>query len=162
LSREATTAFEDARDTIATFINAFSRNEIVFTSGATEAINLVASSYGRSNLQPGDEIVITEMEHHSNLVPWQMLAKETGAVLRYAKVDFDAGALDVDNMISLFNEKTKIVSFQHVSNVMACLNPVKEIVSSVRSKSPQAVILLDACQSVPNPKQGSRCSRPRG
>lgn len=150
LSREATAAFEDARDTIASFINAFSRNEVVFTSGATEAINLVASSYGRSNLKPGDEIVISEMEHHSNLIPWQMLAKETGAVLRYAKVDWEAGGLDVDDMISLLNEKTKIVAFQHVSNVMACVNPVQEIVSSIRSKSPDSVILLDACQSVPN------------
>jgi len=150
LSREATTAYEDARDTIAGLINAFSRNEVVFTSGASEAINLVSSSYGRSNLQPGDEIVISEMEHHSNLVPWQILAKETGAVLKYARIDFEAGGLDVDHMISLFNEKTKIVAFQHVSNVMACVNPVKDIVAAVRSQAPDAVVLLDACQSVPN------------
>jgi cysteine desulfurase/selenocysteine lyase len=150
LSREATAAFEDARDTIATFINAYSRNEIIFTSGATEAINLVAASYARANLNPGDEIVISEMEHHSNLIPWQIVAQQTGAVLRFGKIDFESGGLDVDQMNSLFNEKTKIVAFQHVSNVLACINPVKDIVAAVREKSPEAVILLDACQSVPN------------
>lgn len=152
LSREATSAFEDARDTVSQFVNAFSRNEIIFTSGATEAINLVASSYGRANLRPGDEIVISEMEHHSNIVPWQVIAAETGATVRYAKIDFESGGLDVDHMQSLINEKTKIVGFQHVSNVLACINPVREIVSHVRSVSPGAVILLDACQSVPHMK----------
>lgn len=152
LSREATTAYENARDIIASFINANSRNEVVFTSGASEAINLVASSYGRANLKPGDEIVITEMEHHSNIVPWQMIAKETGATLRYAPIDFEKGGVDVDHFISLFNEKTKVVAFQHVSNVMGCVNPVKDIVKEVRSRAPEAVIVLDACQSVPHMK----------
>jgi cysteine desulfurase/selenocysteine lyase len=150
LSRKATAAYEEARDTISSFINANSRNEIVFTSGATEAINLVAQSYGRNYLKEGDEIVISEMEHHSNLVPWQILAQQTGAVLRFVKIDFDRGGLDLDQMKTLFNEKTKIVALQHVSNVMACVNPVKEIVAEVRAKAPEAVILLDACQSVPN------------
>ena len=150
LSREATAAFEAARDTVAEFVHANSRNEIVFTSGATEAINLVANSYGRPNLKPGDEIVLTEMEHHSNLVPWQILAESTGAILRFGKVDKVSGGLDMVQFESLFNEKTKIVGFQHVSNVMGCVNPVKEIVSLVRSKAPQAKILLDACQSVPH------------
>jgi cysteine desulfurase/selenocysteine lyase len=152
LSREATAAFEEARDTIATFINANSRNEIVFTGGATEGINLVATSYGRSTLKPGDEIVITEMEHHSNIVPWQLIAKETGAKLRYANIDFETGGLDVDHFVSLFNDKTKIVAFSHVSNVLACVNPVKDIVKQVRSRSPDAVIMLDGCQSVPHMK----------
>lgn len=152
LSRDATAAFEEARDTVASFVNANSRNEIIFTSGASEAINLVASSYGRSYLKPGDEIVITEMEHHSNIVPWQMIAKETGAKLRYAPIDFEKGTMDVNNFISLFNDKTKIVAFQHVSNVLACVNPVKDIVEQVRVKSPDAVIFLDACQSVPHMK----------
>ncbi|CAJ1960923.1 unnamed protein product [Cylindrotheca closterium] len=152
LSRQATTAYENARDSIASFINSNSRNEIIFTRGASEAINLVASSYGRANLKPGDEIVITEMEHHSNIVPWQMIAKESGATLRYAPIDFEKGGMDVDHFISLFNEKTKIVAFQHVSNVMACVNPVKDIVKEVRAKAPEAVILLDACQSVPHMK----------
>ena len=150
LSREATAAYEDARDTIASFINAPSRNEIVFTSGATEAINLVASSYGRKFLKEGDEIVISEMEHHSNLIPWQILAEQTGAVLRFAKIDFESGGLDMEQMKGLFSEKTKIVAFQHVSNVMACVNPVQDIVAQIRAKSPDAVVLLDACQSVPN------------
>jgi cysteine desulfurase/selenocysteine lyase len=150
LSRKATTAYEGARDKVASLINAVSRNEVIFTSGATEAINLVAYSYARTKLLPGDEIVVTEMEHHSNLVPWQMIAQETGAVVKYARIDFEKGELDVDHMLSLITDKTKIVGFQHVSNVMACINPVKDIVSAVRSKSPDSVILLDACQSVPH------------
>mmetsp|Transcript_22596 Transcript_22596/g.39672 ORF Transcript_22596/g.39672 Transcript_22596/m.39672 type:complete len:526 (+) Transcript_22596:48-1625(+) len=150
LSRLATAAFEEGRDTVASFINAYSRNEVVFTSGATEAINLVAHSYGRSMLKEGDEIVLTEMEHHSNLVPWQIISQETGAVLRFVKIDFDKGGLDLDHMETLLNERTKIVGFQHVSNVMGCINPVKEMVEMVRAKSPEAVVLLDACQSVPH------------
>lgn len=155
LSRKATAAFEDGRDTVASFVNANSRNEIVFTSGATEAINLVASSYSRAiKLNKGDEILLTEMEHHSNLIPWQIIAKETGATLRFVKVDFEkTGALDLNHMETLLNENTKIVSFQHVSNVMACINPVKEMVAMVRAKaSPNAVVVLDACQSLPHMK----------
>jgi cysteine desulfurase/selenocysteine lyase len=150
LSREATAAYEDARDTVASFINANSRNEVVFTSGATEAINLVAFSYGRTFLKEGDEIIFSEMEHHANLIPWQILAQQTGAVIRHVKIDFESGGLDLEQMKGLFNKKTKIVAFQHASNVMACINPVKEIVAEVREKCPDAVILLDACQSVPN------------
>jgi cysteine desulfurase/selenocysteine lyase len=152
LSRQATTAFEGARDSIASFVNANSRNEIIFTSGATEAINLVVNSYGRPNLKAGDEILLTEMEHHSNLVPWHMLAQETGAIIKYVPVNHDTGLLDLNKMESLLSEKTKFVAFQHVSNVMACVNPVKDMVSMVRSKSPEAKILLDACQSVPHMK----------
>ena len=154
LSRMATAAFEDGRDTVASFINANSRNEIVFTSGATEAINLVAHSYSRAiQLKKGDEILLTEMEHHSNLIPWQIIAKETSATLRFVKVDFEEGGLDLNHMETLLNENTKIVSFQHVSNVMACINPVKEMVAMVREKaSPDAVVVLDACQSLPHMK----------
>jgi cysteine desulfurase/selenocysteine lyase len=155
LSRMATAAFEDGRDAVASFVNANSRNEIVFTSGATEAINLVASSYSRAiKLKEGDEILLTEMEHHSNLVPWQMVAEETGATLRFVEVDFEkTGGLDLNHMETLLNEKTKIVSFQHVSNVMACINPVKEMVAMVRAKaSADAVVILDACQSLPHMK----------
>lgn len=152
LSRKATAAFEEGRDAIASLVNARSRNEIVFTSGATEAINLVVNSYGRTNLKPGDEIVLTEMEHHSNLVPWQMIAKETGAVIKYTKIDFESGGLDLDHFESLLTERTKVVGFQHVSNVLACINPVKDMVATVRRKSPEAVILMDACQSVPHMK----------
>jgi cysteine desulfurase/selenocysteine lyase len=152
LSREATEAFEAARDTIASFVHANSRNEIVFTSGATEAINLVASSYGLANLKPGDEIVLSEMEHHSNLVPWQLVAESTGAVLRFVKANIDTGGLDLEQMKSLLNAKTKIVGFQHVSNVMGCINPVRDMVAMIRSNSPDAIIILDACQSVPHMK----------
>mmetsp|Transcript_13940 Transcript_13940/g.35039 ORF Transcript_13940/g.35039 Transcript_13940/m.35039 type:complete len:534 (+) Transcript_13940:147-1748(+) len=155
LSRMATEAFEDGRDAVASFVNANSRNEIVFTSGATEAINLVASSYSRAiNLKKGDEILLTEMEHHSNLIPWQMVAEQTGATLRFVKVDFEeTGGLDLNRMETLLNENTKIVSFQHVSNVMGCINPVKEMVAMVRAKAaPDAVVILDACQSLPHMK----------
>lgn len=150
LSRDATAAYEAARDSIALFIGAENRNEIVFTSGATEAINLVAYSYGRSTLQEGDEIVITEMEHHSNLVPWQMLAQATGSTVKYVKIDTATGALDLEHLNTLLNENTKIVGFQHVSNVMGCINPVVDIVKMVREKSKDAKIVLDACQSVPH------------
>ncbi len=150
LSRDATSAYEAARDIVARFVNAKSRNEIVFTSGATEAINLVAYSFGRVNFQPGDEIVLTEMEHHSNLVPWQIVAESTGAVIRYVKINPQTGGLDLDHMQSLLSTKTKLVGFQHVSNVMGCINPVVSMVKLIRDKAPQAKILLDACQSVPH------------
>jgi cysteine desulfurase / selenocysteine lyase len=150
LSREATEAYEMSRDKVASFIHATSRNEIVFTSGATEAINLVAQSYGRTFLKEGDEIVLTVAEHHSNLVPWQLLATEKGVVLKFVKLSTD-GALDLTHMQSLLSGKTKLVSFQHVSNVLACINPVAEIVSMVRAAAPpDCKILLDACQSVPH------------
>lgn len=150
VAQEATAAYEDARDTVANLIHANSRNEIVFTSGATHAINLVATSYGDTFIKEGDEIVISEMEHHANLIPWQLLAKRTGAILRYVKIDVNKGCLDKDQMYSLFNKKTKMVALSHISNVMACVNPIKEIVSTVRTLSPHAVFLLDACQSTPN------------
>lgn len=149
LSREATDAYEQARDKVQTFIGAASRNEIVFTSGATEAINLVAQSYGRAFLERGDEIVLSVAEHHSNLVPWQMLAAEKGVVLKF--VELSNGGLDLEHLQSLLNEKTKLVSFQHVSNVLACINPVPEIVQMIRGSCPaDCKILLDACQSVPH------------
>jgi len=152
LSRQATAAYEDARDSIQRFINASSRNEIVYTGGATEALNLVANSYGIANIKAGDEIVFSEMEHHANLVPWQILSQRTGAKLRFAKLNKESGGLDIEQMESLLNENTKLVAFPHVSNVLACINPVKEIVAMVRSKCPDAKIVLDACQSVPHMK----------
>lgn len=150
LSREATDAYETARGKVASFVNAFSRNEIVFTSGATEAINLVVQSYGRAFLQKGDEIVLTVFEHHSNLVPWQMLAQERGVVLKFVHVDPQTGGLDMAELTSHLSKKTRVVTFQHVSNVLGCINPVKEIVSKVRKQCPEAIVLLDACQSVPH------------
>jgi cysteine desulfurase/selenocysteine lyase len=150
LSREATSAYEAARDKVAKFVNAFSRNEIVFTSGATEAINLVVQSYGRANLEAGDEIVLTVAEHHANFVPWQILAQEKNLKLKFVHLDPETGGIDVNELEGYLNEKTKIVAFQHVSNVLACINPVQEIVKKVRSQAPNAAIVLDACQSLPH------------
>lgn len=150
LSREATAAYEDAREKVRAFVQAPSREEIVFTSGATEAINLIVQTYGRENLKTGDEVVLTVVEHHANLVPWQMLAKEKGFTIKYAKVNRDTGALDLEHFASLLSSKTKMVGFQHVSNVLAAINPVEEMVEMVRTASPTAKIVLDACQSVPH------------
>jgi cysteine desulfurase / selenocysteine lyase len=149
LSREATEAYEAARDTVQHFIHAKSRNEIIFTSGATDAINIIAYSYGRGFLHEGDEILLTVAEHHSNLVPWQIIAAEKGLVLKFVNVV--NGELDIDHMESLLTDKTKIMSFQHVSNVLGCINPVQDIVQKVRlHASPQCKIVLDACQSIPH------------
>ena len=151
LSREATGQYEAARDAIARFVNAFSRNEIVFTSGATEAINLVAYCYGRKNLKEGDVIITTELEHHSNLVPWQMIAEETGATLKEVPVSDEMGTPNWDAFRDMLDSSVKLVSIQHVSNVMGCVNPTADIVDAVRSKAhPDAKIMLDACQSVPH------------
>ena len=152
LSREATAAYEGARDKIQAFVKAKSRNEIVFTSGATESINLVVSTYGRANLKAGDEVILTEMEHHSNIVPWQMLAESTGIILKFVPMDRNTGAADMKVLESMLSQdKTKFVAFQHVSNVAGCINPVDEMVKLVRAKAaPDAKILLDACQSVPH------------
>lgn len=150
LSRAATGAYEAARDKVAKFIGANSREEVIFTSGATDSINLIAQTYGRSCLGPGDEVLLTVAEHHANLVPWQILSQEKGFELKFVKLDLSTGALDLSHMESLLNEKTKIVGFQHVSNVMGFINPVQEIVSLVKNKSPDARIVLDACQSVPH------------
>ena len=164
LSREATEQYEAARDKVASFINASSRNEIVFTSGATEAINLVATSLSQtcgrqpSNarelyFQEGDEIVITEAEHHSNIVPWQMVAQRTGAVLKYVPACSITGGFDIKAFQELVGPKTKFVSVQHVSNVLGNINPIDEIVQIVRKEAaPGAKIMLDACQSVPHMK----------
>jgi cysteine desulfurase/selenocysteine lyase len=153
LSQRATTEYEAARDKVKTFINANSRNEIIFTSGATEAINLVAATYGRANIQEGDEILISELEHHSNIVPWQMLAEEKGAVLKFIPIDTEKQCLNFDNetLDNLITSKTKIVSIQHVSNVLACIHPIETLVAKVKERaSSECKIILDACQSIPH------------
>jgi cysteine desulfurase/selenocysteine lyase len=154
LSQRATAEYEAARDKIKNLINAPSRNEIIFTSGASEAINLVASTYGRANIQEGDEILISELEHHSNIVPWQMLAEEKGAILKYIPIDLTTKQnLDFsdESLDKLITSKTKIVSIQHVSNVLATINPIDKIVSKVKElASEDCKILLDSCQSVPH------------
>lgn len=158
LSRQATAAYEHARDVVATFINANSRNEIVFCSGATEGLNLLASCLGKSallQLEAGDEILLTEIEHHANLVPWQLLQEEKQVVLKFIPLNLQTGVLDIQQLQllqpSLLSNKTKIVSFQHVSNVLGCIHPVHEMVQMIRKHAhPNVKIILDACQSVPH------------
>jgi cysteine desulfurase/selenocysteine lyase len=147
LSEEATAAYEDARQKVARFLNARSPKEIIFTRNTTEAINLVAYSWGRANIREGDEIVLTEMEHHSNLVPWQLLAQEKGARLRFIPVT-DEGLLDLDALDELLTERTKLVAVVHMSNVLGTINPVTEIIR--RAHEVGALVLLDGAQSVPH------------
>lgn len=149
LSEEATEAYEGARKKIANFVNAGDNRQIVFVKNATEAINLVAFSWGRVNLKKGDEIVLTEMEHHSNLVPWQQLAKETDAKLKFIPVD-KHGILQRSVLKSLINKKTKMVSFTHVSNVLGTINPVKLMTEEIRKLNPDVKILVDGAQAVPH------------
>ncbi|NWF62035.1 MAG: cysteine desulfurase [Fischerella sp.] len=147
LSAKATDAYEAARDKVAAFINAASRQEIVFTRNATEAINLVAYSWGMNNLQPGDEIILSVMEHHSNIVPWQFVAAKTGAVLKYVELTPEE-TFDLEQFQKLLSEKTKLVSVVHVSNTLGCINPVAEICTLAHTYG--AKVLIDACQSVPH------------
>lgn len=147
LSAEATDAYEKARDKVAAFINARSRNEIVYTRNASEAINLVAYSWGLNTLKPGDEIIVSVMEHHSNLVPWQMVAQKTGAVLKHVPLT-ETESFDFEEYKKLLSERTKLVAVVHVSNTLGCLNPVEDIIALARQHG--AKILIDACQSVPH------------
>lgn len=144
LADEATAAYEETRIAVKKFIGAETSEEIIFTKGTTDGINLVASSWGRANLYPGDEIIISTLEHHSNIVPWQMIASERGAVLRVIPID-DNGILDMDAFKALLNEKTKIVSIIHVSNALGIINPVEEIIALAHEKG--AIVLLDGAQS---------------
>jgi cysteine desulfurase/selenocysteine lyase len=147
LSEEATAAYEAARLRVGRFINSPSEKEIVVTDGTTEGINLVANSWGRANLGPGDEVLITEMEHHSNIVPWQLLRDQLGFTLRYIPITLE-GVLDLSEIDELINERTKLVAFVHVSNVLGTINPVDDLVQ--RAHAVGAKVLLDAAQSVPH------------
>ncbi len=147
LSEEATAQYEGARKKIARFIGAPSTREIIFTRNTTESINLVAQAWGRANLKPGDEILLTELEHHSNIVPWQLIAKETGARVRYLPVD-GQGILQLDALDTLLNERTRIVAFTRMSNVLGTITPATEIVR--RAKAAGAVTLIDAAQGIPH------------
>ncbi len=147
LSSRATLAYEEARDRVCRFLNAPARETIVFTRGATEGINLVAYGWGRHHLREGDEILLTEMEHHSNLVPWQLLAQATGAQLRFLRVRRD-GTLTLDELDTLLTERTKLVAFTHVSNVLGTINPAATIIDAAHRVG--AITLLDAAQSVPH------------
>lgn len=147
MSQRSTEAYEDARTKIAAFLNASNTNEIVFTSSATEAINLVAHSYGRAFLKAGDEIIISHMEHHANIVPWQLLRDEIGVVLRIAPID-DTGALDMDAYEALLGPKTKLVAMTHTSNALGSIVPIAEVIKKAHSIG--AVVLVDGCQAVPH------------
>jgi cysteine desulfurase/selenocysteine lyase len=147
LSVRATEAYEGARDKVASFINAASRKEIVFTRNASEAINLVAYSWGLNTLQRGDEIILTVMEHHSNIIPWQLIAQKTGAVLKYVQLT-ETEEFDLEQFKQLISDKTKLVSVVHVSNTLGCINPVEEIVAIAHRYG--AKVLIDACQSIPH------------
>lgn len=147
LSEEATAAYELARAKVATFVGAAQPSEVVFVRNATEAINLVAHSWGRANLGPGDLIVLSEMEHHSNLVPWQILAREKGARLEFLPID-DAGRLDLTGLDELLDQRPKLVSLTQVSNALGTINPIKEI--AARAHSAGALVLVDGAQSVPH------------
>ncbi len=147
LSADATEAYEDARDTVAGHIGAASASEIVFTRGTTEAINLVASSWGGDNLREGDEVVLTKMEHHSNIVPWQLIAARTGAVLRWVDVTPD-GRLDLEDFGRLLGSRTRLVAITHVSNSLGTINPVEEIARQARETG--ALVLIDGAQAAPH------------
>lgn len=147
LSGRATDGYEGARDKVAKFINAASRDEIVYTRNASEAINLVAYTWGLANLKTGDEIILSVMEHHSNIVPWQMIAEKTGAVLKYVQLTPEE-TFDFAQYESLLSNKTKLVSVVHVSNTLGNVNPVVDIIKSARKYG--AKILIDACQSLPH------------
>lgn len=145
LAEEATEAYESARDTVKNFINAASREEIVFTSGATASVNLVAFSFGEAFIGEGDEVIVTEAEHHSDIVPWQMLCLRKGAALKVLPVD-DSGHLKVEELKSLISPRTKIMAVTHISNVLGLVNPVKEIVAECHARG--VAVLVDGAQGI--------------
>ncbi len=149
LSETATAAYEEARGKVQHFINAREDREVIFTSGTTDAINLVAHGYGRKFIGPGDEIILTTLEHHSNIVPWQMLAEERGAKIRVVPIN-DAGELLVDVYEKLFNAHTKFVSVTHVSNALGTINPIKRMIAFAHARG--VPVLIDGAQAVPHMK----------
>ncbi|MFS0576516.1 cysteine desulfurase [Sporosarcina sp. 179-K 3D1 HS] len=149
LGNRATEGYEGAREKVRKFINAKSTEEVIFMRGATTALNTVAQSYGRMNVGEGDEIVITYMEHHSNIIPWQQLAKEKGAVLKYIDLDAD-GTLSLDKVREAITDRTKIVSVMYVSNVLGTMNPIKEIAEIAHAHG--AVMVVDGAQAAPHLK----------
>ncbi|HEU5398675.1 MAG TPA: cysteine desulfurase [Gammaproteobacteria bacterium] len=147
LSEVATAAYEGAREKVRSYINATSVKEVIYTRGTTESINLVAQSYARPRLKAGDEIILSEMEHHSNIVPWQLVARETGAVLKVIPIT-DAGELAPGAYAGLFSSRTRFVALGHVSNALGTVNPVKEMVAFAHSKG--VPVLLDGAQAMPH------------
>ena len=147
LAERATKDYEEARKKVQKFINAPSANEIIFTKGCTDGLNLVAATYGEQNIQPGDEIVISIMEHHSNLIPWQQLAKEKGATLKYIELTPD-GELDLADAKNKITDKTKIVAVAHASNVLGTVTPLKELATIAHQHG--AIVVGDGAQAVPH------------
>ncbi len=147
LAVKATNQFEETRDRVKNYINAQSREEIIFTKGATEAINLVATTFGEKFIKKGDEILITELEHHSNYVPWHFLRKNKGAVIKFAKCNLD-GEVDIDEIKKLISSKTKIIALTHLSNVTGAILPIKKIVDLASEK--KIPVLVDGCQGAPH------------
>jgi len=147
LSQKATDAMEAAREIVRAFINARDIREVIFVRGATEGINLVASSWGRQKLSAGDEIILSVMEHHSNIVPWQLIAEQTGAVLKVVPIS-DDGALDMNAYADLMSDKTKMVAITHVSNALGTITPVEEIIRIAHERG--VPVLLDGCQAAPH------------
>lgn len=150
LSREITIAYEEARKTIQLHLNAKQASEIIFTKGTTESINLVAHCFGNLAIAEGDEIIITQMEHHSNIVPWQQLCEEKKAVLKFIPIN-EAGELILEELPKLITAKTKLVAFTQISNTLGTINPVKEMITTIRSLS-KAAVLIDGAQAVPHLK----------
>lgn len=144
LAERATSAYEDTRRTIKEFINAYEEEEIIFTYGTTDAINLISSSYGRSQLKPGDEVIISAMEHHSNIVPWQMVCEEKKALLKVVPIN-EKGELKLEEFESLLNEKTKIVSVVHVSNALGTINDIQQIIELTHKYG--AIAVVDGAQA---------------
>jgi len=149
LSQEATSRHEEARETVRKFINAASVKEVIFTKGTTESINLVASSFSKKFLNEGDEIIVTEMEHHANIVPWQMACEEKGAHLKVVSV-FDDGSLDMQAFENLLSDKTKMVAIAHISNVMGIINPIEQIIKLAHKRN--IPVLIDGAQGVSHTK----------
>ena len=147
LGELATDAYHDARKTVAKFLNAKSDKQVIFTRGTTESINLVAASWGRANLQEGDQILLTAMEHHANIVPWQLIAEQTGAVIKVIPIN-DRTELDLDAYDQLLSERTRILAVCHISNSLGTLNPIKEIIA--KAKAIGAITLVDGAQGAPH------------
>jgi cysteine desulfurase/selenocysteine lyase len=151
LSAKTTKKFEDTRAKIAKFIDAPTENSIIFTKGTTESINLAAWSYGLANLQPGDEILISVLEHHANIVPWQLVAQQTGAKIK--PIPYDAnGDLDISALLDIHDTPIKIIALTHTSNSIGTINPLNEIIPIIRKHAPQAKILIDAAQGTAHSK----------
>ena len=149
LSEIATNEYEEARRKLQHFIHAREEREVIFTSGTTEAINLVMHGYGRKFIGPGDEIILTTLEHHSNIVPWQMLAEEKGATIRVVPIN-DAGELLIDEYEKLFNERTKFVGVMHVSNALGTINPIKQMIALAHARGVPVPVLVDGAQAAPH------------